>query len=136
MKDANNLLERSGVGVITYLVGRSKGRYVKRMVIINRDGELEAIEGTIDELCENAATIFAAVLTHIKEAVEEDGEKKKSALVLAEVLTEAAIRTVMDLMEEDEWTEPIVKACKTIGETGHISEGQYKVAYNEDGMMS
>lgn len=122
--------------MITYLIGRSKGRYVKPMVIINRDGELEAIEGTVDELCENAATIFAAVLTHIKGAVGEDGEKKKSALVLAEVLTEAAIRTVMDLMEEDEWTEPIIKACATVGETGVVKEDRYKVVYSEEGMMS
>lgn len=106
------------------------------MVIINQSGELEAIEGTVNELCENAATLFAAVLTHVRKEAEEHPAKETSAVVLAEVLTEAFIRTVMDLMGEDEWIEPIVKACATVGETGHISEGQYKVAYNEDGMMS
>lgn len=107
------------------------------MVIINKDGELEAIEGTVNELCENAATIFAAVLTHVREEAEaNEGAKKKSGQVPAEVLMEAFIRTILDLMEEEEWTEPIIKACKTIGETGVVKEDGYKVVYNEDGMMS
>ena len=97
------------------------------MVIINEAGELEGIEGTVSELVENSAVLYATVLRH----VIEDNDMSSGAKVLLEVLTEAWIRTVMDLLENEESKESIVAACKTVGETGVIKETQYKVTVSE-----
>lgn len=97
------------------------------MVIINDRGELEGIEGTVSELVENSAVLYATVLRH----VIEDNAGSRGARLLTEVLTEAWIRTVMDLLENEESKESIVAACQTVGETGVIKEAQYKVTVSE-----
>ena len=97
------------------------------MVIINDKGELEGIEGTVSELAENSAVLYATVLRHVR----EDNAGSRGARLLTEVLTEAWIRTVMELMTDEESSEAIIRACKTVGETGYLSAGTYKVTVDE-----
>jgi len=100
------------------------------MVMIDGDGELRGIEGTVEELCENAATLYATVIQHvIEEGIERGSED--TAYVLIGVLTEASIRTAMDLIEDGRAREEIINACRTIGETGVINEVNYKMAGSE-----
>lgn len=104
------------------------------MVMIDKQGELVGIEGTVEELTENAATLYATILRH----VIEEGETRKegtAANVVIEVLTEAMLRTVMDEIEDEEGTESIINACKTIGETGVLDMSRYKTVKGE-GVMS
>lgn len=104
------------------------------MVMIDRQGELVGIEGTVEELTENAATLYATILKH----VIEEGETRKegtAARALIEALTEAMLRTVMDEIEDEEGTESIINACKTIGETGVLDMKRYK-AMKAEGVMS
>ena len=104
------------------------------MVMIDRQGELVGIEGTVEELTENAATLYATILQHVIEEGEERGDRD-AAIVVIEVLTEAMLRTVMDLIEDEEGTESIIAACRTIAETGVIDKSAYKIVKGE-GVMS
>lgn len=104
------------------------------MVMIDGDGELRAIEGTVEELSENAATLYATVIQHVIEEGRERGSED-TAYVLTGVLTEASIRTVMDLIEDERARDEIIRACRTIGETGVINEVNYRMAGSE-GVMS
>lgn len=104
------------------------------MVMIDRQGELVGIEGTVEELTENAATLYATVLRH----VIEEGDAREEGVVargVIEALTEAMLRTVMDEIEDEEGTESIINACKTIGETGVLDMSRYKTVRGE-GVMS
>lgn len=104
------------------------------MVMIDKQGELVGIEGTVEELTENAATLYATILRH----VIEEGETRKegtAAKAVIEALTEAMLRTVMDEIENEEGTESIINACKTIGEAGVLDMSRYKTVRGE-GVMS
>lgn len=100
------------------------------MVIIDGQGDLVGVEGTVDELAENTAALYATVLQHVIEEGEERGDRD-AAIVVIEVLTEAMLRTVMDEIEDEEGTESIINACKTIGETGVLDMSRYKVTKKE-----
>ena len=104
------------------------------MVMIDKQGELVGIEGTVEELTENAATLYATILRHV---IEEGGTRKEgtAAKAVIEALTEAMLRTVMDEIEDEEGTESIIIACKTIGETGVLDMSRYKTVRGE-GVMS
>ena len=97
------------------------------MVIINDRGELEGIEGTVSELVENSAVLYATVLRHVR----EDHERSTGMQVLTEVLTEAWIRTVMDLLESEDMKVSVIAACKRVGETGVIEDFRYKANIGE-----
>ena len=100
------------------------------MVAIDGQGDLVGVEGTVDELTENTATLYATILQHVIEEGEERGDRD-AAIVVIEVLTEAMLRTVMDLIEDEEGVESILRACRTIAETGAINMSAYKILKGE-----
>ena len=100
------------------------------MVVIDGQGDLVGVEGTVEELAENTATLYAAILQHVIAEGEERGSRD-AAIVVIEVLTEAMLRTVMDLIEDEEGTESIIAACRTIAETGVIDKSAYKIVKGE-----
>lgn len=102
------------------------------MVMIDKDGELYGIEGTVEELCENTATLFATVMQH----VIEDSGNKEAAYLMVEVLTSATALTVIDLLEDEKAKEAIEKACVTVGQTKGIDKSRYKAALSSEGVMS
>lgn len=104
------------------------------MVVIDGQGDLVGIEGTVDELAENTAALYATVLQHVIEEGEERGSRD-AAIVVIEALTEAMLRTVMDLIEDEEGVESILSACRTIAETGVIDKSAYKI-FGREGAIS
>lgn len=99
------------------------------MVMIDKNGDLVGVEGTVEELCENVATLYATVIQHVIDEGKEKGDDMGYTVV--EVMTEATIRTVMDLVEDEAGVEKIVNACRTVGETGVTEESQYRLASQE-----
>lgn len=105
------------------------------MVVIDGQGDLVGVEGTVEELAENTATLYAAILQHVIEEGEERGSRDATIAVI-EVLTEAMLRTVMDLIEDEEGVESILSACRTIAETGVIDKSRYKMVLEGSGAIS
>lgn len=110
--------------MVTYLQREKKGKYA--MVYIDRQGDLVGIEGSVEELSENVATLYTTILRHVIE--EGRNTNERVGYMVVEVLTEAMLRTVMEMVEDEKSIESIISACKTIGETGHIDMKQYKIS--------
>lgn len=86
------------------------------MIYIDEDGDLKQVEGTAEDLCSNAATILAMVMDYAEE--NASSEEVKTAIISG--LTEATLRTVMDLCESEAVDAGVIEACKTVGATGRI----------------
>ena len=93
------------------------------MIVIDDDDNLVEVEGTLDQLCGDAATLCAIILASILKS-DDMGDSKYD---LTEQVTEAMIRTVMNAIKDEDGIERIVNACRTIGITGKVSHVKYVI---------
>ena len=100
------------------------------MVRIDADGRVNEISGSVEELCANAGGILSVVIRHILEKYGNEDVGYESV----EVMMEATLQMVMNMIDNERGVESIRIACQTIGATGAMEKSTYKIM--EGGMLS
>ena len=105
------------------------------MVVIGNDGEVKKAGGSIEEILSGAAKMIAMTYSYLMES-DSVSEGLKGQMI--DALTEAILKTVIEMCGDEEITGSIIRACKTVGESNGEVLDEFTTRYKitEGGMTS